>query len=192
MATPATAHATFEDLRALEHADRMEIIDGAIVEKAAPSMEHSTSQFELSAALAPFSRRTGGDAPGGWWIATEVHVAYGRTQLYCHDVVGWRRDRVPERPTGWPVRIRPDWVCEIVSPSHEKRDLVDKLQILHRAEVPHYWIIKPEEAVLVVHRWSKAGYTIVLTASTGETVRAEPFDAIELHVGRLFGAEDDG
>jgi hypothetical protein len=30
----------------------------------------------------------------------------------------------------------------------------------------------------------------VLTASTGETVRAEPFEAIELHVGRLFGAED--
>jgi len=190
MATPAPAPATFENLLALDHPDRMEIIDGVIVEKAAPSMEHSTSQFELSAALGPFSRRSGGDAPGGWWIATEVHVEYGRTLLYCHDVVGWRRDRVPERPTGWPVRIRPDWVCEIVSPSHEKRDLVDKLQTLHHAEVPHYWIVKPEEAVLVVHRWSEAGYTIVLTASTGQTVRAEPFEAIELRVGRLFGAED--
>jgi Uma2 family endonuclease len=190
MATPAPAHASFEDLLALDNRDRMEILDGIVVEKAAPSMAHSTSQFELGAALAPFSRRSGGSAPGGWWIATEVHVEYARPLLYCHDIVGWRRDRVPERPAGWPVRIRPDWVCEIVSPSHEKRDLVDKLSVLHGAGVPHYWIVKPEEALLIVHRWSEAGYTIVLTATSGQVVRAEPFEAIELRVGVLFGVEE--
>lgn len=189
MATPSPKLATFEDLLALGDPDRMEIVHGAIVEKASPSMEHSTAQFELSAALSPFSRRTGGDNPGGWWIATEVHVEYERSQLYCHDVVGWRRDRVPDRPSGWPVRIRPDWVCEIVSPSHEKRDLVDKLTTLHAATVPHYWIVKPEEKLLVVHRWSSAGYTIILTATSGQRVRAEPFEAIEIDVGTLFGDE---
>jgi Uma2 family endonuclease len=191
MATPSVKLATFDDLLLLDAPDRVEIIHGAIVDKAMPSMEHSTSQFELSALLAPFSRRSGGRSPGGWWIATEVHVEYDRHLLYCHDVVGWRRERVAERPTGWPVRIRPDWVCEIVSPSHEKRDLVDKLQALHAAEVPHYWIVKPEEKLLVIHRWSAAGYTIVLSATSGQSIRAEPFDAIEIKVGVLFGEDDD-
>jgi len=190
MATPSPKLSTFEDLRLVENPDRAEIIDGTIVERAAPSMEHSTTQFELSALLSPFSRRPGKESPGGWWIATEVHVEYAPPLLYCHDVVGWRRDRVPQRPTGWPVRIRPDWVSEIVSPSHEKRDLVDKLGTLHTAGVPHYWIIKPEEKLLLVHRWSPAGYTIVLSATSGQRIRAEPFEAIEINVGLLFGEED--
>jgi hypothetical protein len=57
--------------------------------------------------------------------------------------------------------------------------------------VPHYWIGNPEEKTLVVHRWSDSGYVIVLTAASGETVRAEPFDAVELRVGILFGDEED-
>ena len=35
------------------------------------------------------------------------------------------------------------------------------------------------------------GYVEVLIAERGETVRAEPFDAIELRVGVLFGDDDD-
>lgn len=73
---------------------------------------------------------------------------------------------VPECPSGRPVRIRPDWVCEILSPSNEKRDLVDKMRTLHASAVPHYWVLNTEEKVLVVHRHSAAGYVVVLTASS--------------------------
>jgi Uma2 family endonuclease len=97
----------------------------------------------------------------------------------------------PERPNEWPVRVRPDWVGEIVSPRHEKDDLVTKPRTLHAAEVPHYWVLDPEEAVLLVHRWSKDGYIVVVRASIGEIVRAEPFDAIELDVAALFGIESE-
>jgi Uma2 family endonuclease len=94
-------------------------------------------------------------------------------------------------PRERPVRIRPDWVCEILSPSNEKRDLVDKMRVLREAGVPHYWILRPDEKVLVGHRLEPNGYLVALSASTGETVRAEPFDAVELPVGVLFGDEDE-
>ncbi len=45
--------------------------------------------------------------------------------------------------------------------------------------------------MLVVHRLEPNGYLVALSASTGETVRAEPFDAVELPVGVLFGDEDE-
>ena len=57
--------------------------------------------------------------------------------------------------------------------------------------MPHYWIANPQDRTLVVHRWEPRGYLIVLTASSGDTVRAEPFDAVELAIDVLFGDADD-
>jgi Uma2 family endonuclease len=190
MATPSRKPATLVDLMARADHERLEIIGGEIVEKAMPSPAHAAAELELAAAIAPFNRRPGGRDPGGWWLFTEIHVEYPRGEIYCHDAAGWRRDRVPERPSEWPVRIRPDWVCEIVSPRHEKQDLVDKPRVLHAAEVPHYWVVDPEERILLVHRWSRDGYIVVQRAA-GERIRAEPFEAIEFHVGLLFGQDSE-
>ncbi len=186
------ALATFEDLLALGDGVRAEVIGGEVVPAASPTFEHGRSQRSLGGFVGRrFDRGGGGRWPGGWWIATEVDVEYGRHEIYRHDVCGWRRDRAPTCPTGRPVRLRPDWVCEILSPSNEKRDLVDKMRGLHAAGVPHYWLLHPQEQVLVVHRLGPAGYVIVLSAGTDETVRAEPFDAVDLAVSVLFGGEDD-
>lgn len=118
-------------------------------------------------------------------------MAYPNGDVYCHDAAGWRRDRLPDRPESWPVPIRPDWVGEIVSPKHEKHDLVTKPRTLHAAEVPHYWLLDPHERLLLVHRWSADGDVVVQRAVAGEKIRAEPFAAIELRVGALFGDDDD-
>jgi len=191
MATPARSAATVADLIARGDHDRLEIIGGEIIEKAMPSPAHALAEFQVASAIGGFNRRSGGRGPGGWWLFMEIHVEYPHGEIYCHDVAGWRRDRLAERPTEWPVRNRPDWVCEIVSPKHEKQDLVVKPRVLHAAEVPHYWVLDPEERILLVHRWSADGYIVVQRAAAGETVRAEPFDAIELNVGVLFGDDDD-
>ena len=190
MVAPSRTVATFADLLAHDDSDRLEIVDGEIIEKAAPSPNHSMTENLLAVAVGPFNRRPGGRGPGGWWIFTEIHVEYQAAEIYCHDTAGWRRDRLATRPNSWPVRIRPDWVCEILSPRHERNDLVVKPRVLHAAEVPHYWVVDPEERILLVHRWSE-GYTIVQRAAAGETVRAEPFEAIELRVGVLSGDDDD-
>lgn len=94
---------------------------------------------------------------------------------------------MPERPTGFPVKIRPDWICEVVSPSNANTDTVKKLRIYHAAHVPHYWLVDTRDSTLTVMRWAEPGYTTVLRAERGETVRPEPFEAIELAVGTLFG-----
>jgi Uma2 family endonuclease len=184
--------ATAADLAGLPDGARAEVIHGVIVEKAAPSAEHSVSQFSFGIVLGRrFQRPPGGRWPGGWWFGTEIEVEYETHQVYLHDVGGWRRDRVAERPSGRPVRIRPDWACELLSPSNFKRDVVDKFQVLHANQVPHYWIADPVERTLVVHRWQPAGYLVVLAATAGDVVRAEPFDAVELRVSALLGLEDD-
>jgi Uma2 family endonuclease len=171
---------------------RAEVIHGVVVEKASPSAEHGASQAAFVVALGRrFQRRPGGRWPGGWWLGTEIDVEYETHEVYVHDIVGWRRERVPDRPAGRPIRMRPDWACELLSPSNAKHDVVDKFKVLHANQVPHYWIADPIEQTLVVHRWEPRGYLVVLTAASGEEVLAEPFDAVTLRVAALFGLEDD-
>lgn len=186
MVAPRTSGtATAADLVDL---DRSEVIAGDVHEKAAPSAEHGGAQGALVGILwTRFHRGGGGGNPGGWWIMTEVEIELETHEVYLPDVAGWRRENAPQRPSGRPVRIRPDWVCEILSPSTARRDQVSKQRTFHRCGVGHYWIVDPERELLTVQRWSADGYLVVLTAGKGETVRAEPFDAVELVVGELFG-----
>ncbi|AUX24549.1 hypothetical protein SOCEGT47_050870 [Sorangium cellulosum] len=183
--------ATLEDLLAIpEEVRRHEIIDGELIEKGAATGEHGGAQADLVTALNHrFGRRPGGRWPGGWWFATEVEISFAPGQVYRPDVVGWRRERAPQRPTGVPIALLPDWICEILS-TNRRNDLIKKKRVYHRCQIPHYWIIDPAEDTLAVHRWGPDGYIEILAAQRGELVRAEPFDAVALHVGVLFGDDE--
>jgi Uma2 family endonuclease len=190
MTRSARRNATLDDFWAIPEAERFhEIIDGELIPKAAPSGEHGDAQAGVVGVIrSPFQRSPGGrGGPGGWWIATEVEVLLDGTEIVRPDVLGWRRDRCPERPIGVPVKQRPDWLCEVVSPSNAKDDTIKKLRLYHRSEVPHYWIVDPRDATLTVMRWSADGYVTLMRAERGEIVRPEPFQQIELSVGTLFG-----
>lgn len=180
--------ATAADLDMLEH---HEVIGGVIHEKASPSFEHGDAQGHLILALGGFFGR-GIRGPGGWWIGTEVEIELETHEVYLPDVAGWRRDRVPERPSGRPVRIRPDWVCEILSPSTAARDMGPKRDTYHRCGVGHYWIVDLAHGTLSVYRWHEHGYVLARVAGRSERVRAEPFERIEIDVGALFGDEPAG
>lgn len=188
MSSSAHRVATLEAFLAIPDGERFhELLAGEIVRKAMPSGEHGIAQGGVIGSLrGPFQRPPGGGGPGGWWIGTEIEV-----QLDCEivrpDVLGWRRENSPTMPTGTPVVVRPDWVCEVLSASNAATDTVKKLRLYHRALIPHYWIVDPRDKILTVLRWSEAGYTAVLAAERGEVVRAEPFDAIECDVGAIFG-----
>ncbi|MBZ0234262.1 MAG: Uma2 family endonuclease [Deltaproteobacteria bacterium] len=182
---------TIADWLALPDGHRIELIDGEFVEKAAPTYDHGNSQAGTVGALrGPFARRPGGPGgPGGWWIATEVDVVLdGR--VFRPDIAGWRRERAPEPPRERPVALRPDWFCEIVSDSNRTTNTVIKLRRYHQAGVPHYWILDQVERTLTVHRHTTDGYLVRLRAEAAERVRAEPFDAIELHVAVLLGDDE--
>jgi Uma2 family endonuclease len=185
--------ATAADLLALPEGSRFhEIVAGELVKKAPPSGEHGAAQAALAGSLfGPFSRRPGGRWPGGWWFETEVEIEFESHEVYRPDVVGWRRERSPERPAGTLINLRPDWICEVLSASNARDDQVTKFDTYRRCGVPHYWIVDPILRTIRVHRWTPEGYLVVLSAQSGQRVRAEPFDAIELQVGVLFGDDPD-
>ncbi len=181
--------ATLADFLAIPEEERFhELIGGEIVRKSSPSGEHGATQFEVAGTLhGPFGRHPPSGGPGGWWFGTEIEVRFGE-EVCRPDVVGWRRSIVPHRPRGSIVEVLPQWACEILS-KDRRNDLVRKKRIYHQHHVDHYWVLDPDQGVLAVNRWHPDGYLEVLSAERGQTVRAEPFDAIEIAVGALFGDE---
>jgi Uma2 family endonuclease len=186
--------ATLADLLALDEElrRRHELIDGELAERGAATARHGAAQGRAFRWLGPFDRRPGGppDRPGGWIFATEVDICFDEKSTLRPDVAGWRRERLSELPDEFPVRILPDWTCEVLS-TNKRNDLIRKKRVYHRHRIPHYWIIDPAESTLAVYRWAEGGYLEVLAAERGERVRAEPFVAVELSVGVFFGEEDE-
>ena len=178
---------TLDDLL-LETDERVELIDGEIVRRPMARSEHGVVQNRAAVELGPFDRTSG---PSGWWIITEVSVSYELHQCPSHDIAGWRKERMPARPRGV-IDIPPDWVCEIVSPGHERKDTLQIFLLLQRHRVPFYWLIWPEDRTLIAHQLDDSGYRVV-KAITGESIatrpreRIPPFDEVELDLRYILG-----
>jgi Uma2 family endonuclease len=191
--SPKSEHPrTVEDWLAQPEGARFELIDGVLIEKAAPTFEHGMAQSGAVGVLrGAFHRRAGGPGgPGGWWIGTEIDILLDG-QGYRPDLVGWRRARLPERPKERPVTVRPDWLCEIVSESNRAVDTVTKLRRYQQAGVPHYWILDQADRTLTVYRHTVEGYLVALRSEAHERVCAEPFDEIEISVAVLLGDDPE-
>ncbi len=177
---------TIDDLLASPE-ERVELINGEIVRRPMARADHGVVQHRTSVELGPFDRPTG---PTGWWILTEISVAYEPHQCPSHDLAGWRKERMPERPRGI-VELTPDWVCEIVSPGHERKDTLTLFLLLQRHRVPYYWLIWPEERTLIAHKLDGEGYRVIAAVAkpTGEQARARipPFDSVEIDLAYILG-----
>jgi Uma2 family endonuclease len=181
---------TVDDLLTWQGDERVELIDGEIVKRPMSRFEHSYVQSALSDEVVSFRR---GDGPGGWWIVPEISVRYNEHQCPSHDLAGWRKERVPRRATG-AMTERPDWVCEILSPGYERKDLVHHLVLLQRAGVPHYWIISPEDRTLIAYALEGGSYHVCITIDPSDggaptKARIPPFDAVEIDLDYLFGSD---
>ena len=197
-AVSETPKLTDDDLLAQGEDTRDELIHGAIVPKTFGSFIHQYAEAGTGGwAMRRFSRKPSDRWPGGWVILSEIHVVYARDEVFIHDLAGWRRDRLDpsltlgnRQPRDW-ARLRPDWACELLSPGHEARDRVDKFRVLEQSGVPHYWMVDPDRRKLFIYQLGAAGYELHRTATSGEVLRAPPFEAVELRVDVLFGDEDD-
>ncbi len=80
----------------------------------------------------------------------------------------------------------PDWVCEIVSPGHERKDTLKLFLLLHH-RVPFYCLIWPEDRVLIAHQLDGDSYRVVKTISGEARARIPPFDSVELDLAYILG-----
>lgn len=171
--------------------DRVELINGEIHKRPMARSEHALIQSGLSDEVSPLKRRGG---VGGWWIMTEVSVRYSEHNCPVHDLAGWRKERLPQRPAGMMTQL-PDWVCEITSPGHERKDMFSTFMLLQRQEVPYYWVISPEDQTLIAYELADEHYKVVYSVECGREsnlsrVFVPPFADVGIDLGYVFGVDD--
>ncbi len=176
--------ATYADIEALPDHLVGEILDGELHASPRPRLRHAVAATRLTGRLSPpFDDGLGG--PGGWWILIEPELHLGE-DIVVPDLAGWRRERLPEIPDAPHLELAPDWVCEILSPSTERLDRGLKLRIYAREKVPHAWLINPGTRTLEVLRLQGEEWLIASVHSEADSVRAEPFEAVELDLAGLW------
>ncbi len=166
-----------------------EWIDGVIGIKALPGWLHGnvTSQI-LRAVGGLFHRHKASNGEGGWWIATEISVQYLNTdRILQADLAGWKRDQHSQPPDGFPVTVRPDWVCEVCHTTRKKdRELVP--DTLSKAGVPYYWFVDAEELSLEVWelQMDKSWKIIKILTEKNEEQIIQPFGTRTLSPKQLL------
>jgi Uma2 family endonuclease len=162
-----------------------EMVDGELPVHPRPSPRHARASSRLGAMLSGFD--LGSDDLGGWLILDEPELHLGaRPDKLVPDLAGWRRERMPELPDTAAIALTPDWLCEVLSESTAALDRGRKRRIYAREGVRHLWFVDPEQQLLEVFRLDDGYWLLVDTFEASATIRAEPFEAIELELGRLW------
>jgi Uma2 family endonuclease len=176
--------ATYDDLVAVPDHLVAEIVDGELWTSPRPTLRHAAASSELGHQLGPpFHRGRGG--PGGWLILDEPELHLG-DQTLVPDLAGWRRERMPAVPDTPYATLAPDWVCEVLSPSTVQFDRGKKLRVYAEYGVKHAWLVDPIARSLEVLRLEDGRWTPLDTHVGNASVRAKPFEALELDLGALW------
>jgi Uma2 family endonuclease len=164
-----------------------EIIHGELVLSPRPAGPHSVATSALGEELGPpFKRGRGG--PGGWILLDEPELHFAHDVL-VPDLAGWRRETMPAVANEPYFTIRPDWVCEVLSPSTERYDRAAKIALYAAAGVAHAWLVNPLQRTLEILRLSAATpreWSAIGVHRDDAKVRAEPFQALELDLSILW------
>ena len=186
--TPTRRAAMLKDFLAIPPHERFhEILDGELVKKTMPSGRHATVQRRLGGLLDGYDDGSLHRQPGGWWLMSEVEIMLPFEQLVRPDLAGWRCVRMPEVPDEFPLRLRPDWVCEVVSPSDARRDTVIKYRDYAKAGIPYYWLVDLKQRAVTALQLKNEHYIVQGEAQEGSPLRqVEPFELVEIAIEVLF------
>jgi Uma2 family endonuclease len=145
---------------------------------------HAYAASQLGAELIG-THGAGRGVPGSWLLLSGLEIHLGQSVL-APDLLGWRRERIPRLPRGSSgIALPPDWVGEVLSHPEERAHL---LPLYAREGIQHVWLVDPEVRTLEVLELDGPRYSLVALHSGSNTVRAEPFRALELPL-RLLWAE---
>jgi Uma2 family endonuclease len=103
-------------------------------------------------------------------------------------MAGWRRSQMGDGDLDVPfLTLAPDWLAEVLSPGTEKFDRAEKLTVYAHEGVAWVWLLNPRQRTLEILKLGADGRWVLRgTYQDDVHLRAEPFEAIEFHLGSLW------
>jgi Uma2 family endonuclease len=105
---------------------------------------------------------------------------------FSPDIAGWRRERLPDLPEDEPIRVAPDWICEVLSPSTRGYDLIKKRPFYSRSGVGWLWYVDVEARSVTVSQLRDGAWVEAAVHGNDERVRLQPFPEVELDLAHWW------
>ncbi len=183
---PVPKRASYDDLLGVPDPFVAEIVDGYLYTSPRPALPHALAGSTIGQDLSPLARQAGGaGGPGGWWILDEPELHLGADVL-VPDLVGWRRTRLPAIPNEPHLKLKPDWVCEVISPRTERLDRVRKMPVYASQGVEHAWLVEPLARKLEVFHLEAGSWVLCAAYVDAGRERITPFAEVEIDIRRWW------
>jgi len=183
-ATIVRTPATYQDVLDAPPNMVAELVNGTLHLQPRSASRHSRASFALAGRLFdPFDLGSGG--PGGWYFASEPELHLGPDVL-VPDLAGWRRERMGEFPDTPAFDLPPDWICEILSPSTRRFDLIEKRALYGRWGVGHLWLVDPQAETLEAFELREGAWVLIGGFEADNEVRIAPFAEIGFPLSNLW------
>ena len=158
-----------------------EVLRGIELMSPRPAAPHAVCEGALHVALATiYGRRRGPGGPGrpgGWVLMIEPELHLEGEDPIIPDIAGWLGERMPLIPRTAAVKLPPDWVCEVLSPSTARYDRGVKFAAYRKlADLREYLLVDIDQRRLELYR-REAGHWILLESEgDGPALRLESVD----------------
>lgn len=165
---------------------RMEFIDGEIIIRSSPPLRHQLISGNLYVLLRSYLQES------------PCRVFYAPFDIHCYKenfkdpdvvqpdllVICDLEDNVKD---GFYMGI-PTLAVEILSPSTRSRDMVDKLRIFMLGGIDEYWIVDPENELVIVYGFKNRQIARFETYQHGDSFKSNALKDLKVSVDEIFAS----
>jgi len=178
---PPQGEWTEEDYFSLPDTNRyVELSEGRLIMPPHPTRSHQVAVEELYVPLRTFVREQD---------LGEVHIAPLPVRLWpgkirepdIFFIAKEHGDRIGEKVCGVP-----DLVVEVVSPSTERTDRVEKFKEYEKAGIREYWIVDPDKKIVEIYGLRGSQYILLGKYNSLQTASSEILKGFNVKVEELF------
>lgn len=175
---------TYQDYLELpeEPGYRYEILEGVLVKDPSPNVIHQRVSRRLQRILEDYFWVT--DSQGEIFNAP-LDVTFQDITVVQPDIFyisGKQKEIVKD------VRIDgpPTLIVEVLSPSSQRKDRLQKMRIYQKTQVQHYWIISPEEKTMECFSLQEGLYALVASGMDEDVVEHPVFSGLSIALKDLW------
>ncbi len=172
------ASATYADIEALPQHVAGQIVYGALHTHRPGSPRHVHAASRLCGELMGI-----GDAQ--YVIFPKVEIRWNG-HVIVPDIACWHRERMISLPDTAYLETVPDWICEVLCPSTNRLDRVEKRALYAEMGVMHLWHIDPAAQTLEAFELKDGAWMLLGSRGSGDTCDLLPFDAVPFALDLLW------
>jgi Uma2 family endonuclease len=165
-----------------EDGRRYELYDGELIELPAPIPLHQVVVLHTCEVLREYAR-----VHGGLVLFSPIDVVFDEFNVVQPDLLFFVARRRELLDLTQAIRLPPDLVVEVLSPSTSRRDRGRKMRMYAAQGVREYWLIDPVDQQIEIHALTDGKWLLAPQGEPGVEVESAILGGLRFDPVRLFG-----